>query len=383
LKTPFVLVVVRVGNLEDTEIYSGGVRAVFTGGETTGLVASDLLQPTEVREIHVESLSSVGSMAMRFLAKAIRVLVVVLNADSGVDDKRVTAFEGVLSRKMKQYGVESYRMVNVMLKSPDKLLTRRPRKTAVRLGLGDLDERDLQVPLLRLYALHTALGLFVPSGEKVELFFSHAKRDGVALATATLAWLNERLKGFSAFYDNKDLDKDGDLDAQLSEAVANAIVVVFRSDVFDQRFWCQKEVIWAEQFGRPVVTVDARWQIEHMPSVINFDSTPVVRIPDGSLIRVLEAALVEGLRVALFRGRVSVLEPMFADTTVAIPRFPSLVSLDAACEQLATKRGPSFIVYPNPSLPSRMAEAADALARGRIKDCTVGSLDEYRLTITR
>jgi hypothetical protein len=383
VKAPFILVIVRVGTPEDTEVYSIGLRAVFVGGEALGLASSDMLQPTELRELHVAGVAAVDNMPMRFLAESIRVLVVVLNADSAIDTKEVGKLEAALTSKLKLSGVESYRIVTVMLKSPEKLLRRAPKKLSVRLGLGDLDERDLQVPLLRLYALHTALGLFIPRGEKVGLFFSHAKRDGVALATATLAWLSDRLKGFSAFYDNKDLDKDGDLEAQLSSAVASAIVVVFRSDAFDQRFWCQKEVIWAEQFGRPVVTVDARWQIEHMPSVINFDSTPVVRIPDGSLIRVLEAALVEGLRVELFRGRVAVLGPKHGGATIAIPRYPSLVSLDAACEELVKQPQPSFIVYPNPSLPSRMAEAADALTRGRVNDCTVGSLDEYRLLITR
>ena len=66
----------------------------------------------------------------------------------------------------------------------------------------------------------------------------------------------KRLKGFAAFYDTENLDLDQDIEAQLSAAVATAIIIVLRSEIFDQRYWCQREVIWAEQFGRPVIGVD-------------------------------------------------------------------------------------------------------------------------------
>lgn len=199
--------------------------------------------------------------------------------------------------------------------------------------------------------------------------------------------MKKRLRGFVHFYDTKDLVIDGDIDAQLSSAVASAIVIVFRSDVFDQRYWCQKEVLWAEQHGRPVITVDARWQIEYGASVISFDSTPVVRIPDGSIVRIFTAALMEALHVELFTARVNAHGAEISSTTrvIALPRPPSLISRFGACQAFSsmsvTTSGPSYIVYPNPSLPELIRESAQGLAKKSVSDCEVRSLDEFLLVV--
>jgi hypothetical protein len=37
---------------------------------------------------------------------------------------------------------------------------------------------------------------------------------------------------------------------------------------------CQKEVFWPEKHGVPVISVDARWNLQHAPSVMVFDSSP-------------------------------------------------------------------------------------------------------------
>jgi hypothetical protein len=206
------------------------------------------------------------------------------------------------------------------------------------------------------------------------------------LTTAAKDWLR-RLKGFETYYDSENLDLSGDIAAQLSTAVASAVVIVFRSDAFDHRFWCQTEVLWAEQHARPVVSVDARWRIEHAPSVISFDSMPGVRIPDGSVIRIYSAALVEALRVELFKARVKIHGDTLQSTgVVAIPRSPSILSLHGACNKLRDRRpdelnSGQFVVYPNPSLPKLILVAANELAEALCPGCRVVSLDEFRLII--
>ncbi|HEY3743766.1 MAG TPA: hypothetical protein VGL53_28170 [Bryobacteraceae bacterium] len=195
--------------------------------------------------------------------------------------------------------------------------------------------------------------------------------------------MTKRLHGFASYYDTKDLNVTGDIDKQLDSAIESAIVIVFRSNVFDQRYWCQKEVLWAEQHGRPVLTVDARWHLEHGPSVINFDSTPVVRIPDGSVTRIITAALLEALRVELFTARVQAHGASIASTSVrALPRVPSLVSLHGACDDLNKAAAvPSYVVYPNPSLPELLRQSAQGLAQTFVPRCEVRSLDEFRLVV--
>jgi hypothetical protein len=269
-------------------------------------------------------------------------------------------------------------MLEVLLKNPDSLYKENDSPT--RLGLEDLDERDLRHPFFLLHTLHLALELFA-AGEKMKLFFSHAKKDGVPLTTAADDWMKKRLKGFDSFYDTKDLDLSGDIDAQLSGAVASAMIVVFRSDVFDQRYWCQKEVLWAERYARPVITVDARWQIEYAPSMISFDSTPVIRIPDGSVVRIFTAALLEALRVVLFKARVTSYAKELSLKVSVIPRCPSVLSLYSACLELAARSeaGTPYTVYPNPSLPDLMLTAMNGLAAAKLAGSKVVSLDELRL----
>lgn len=218
------------------------------------------------------------------------------------------------------------------------------------LGLDDLDERDLRRDFVSLHALNCSLRLLarcdVENEEKDDslprrgnptLFFSHAKRDGVPLSTSIVSWI-ERLHGLQFFYDTRNLDLKGDISAQLEQAVSNSVLVVLRTEVFDQRYWCQKEVFWAERYGVPVISVDARWNLQHAPSAMAFDSSPSVRIPDGSLVRILIAALSEALRVACFRARVRLTAQgagLAKSFWTALPRYPSLASLHSAAKRSA------------------------------------------------
>jgi hypothetical protein len=163
---------------------------------------------------------------------------------------------------------------------------------------------------------------------------------------------------------------------------------VFRTEIFDQRYWCQKEVLWAEQNNRPVTTVDARWQLQHGPSLIVFDTTPAVRIADGSFIRVFAAALREAIRIELFKQRVEIhelsLEQERGAKVASIPRCPSLVSLHRALRTLRDElqtdpEAPAYVVYPNPSIPALLRKAAIELAKDSVPTCDVLSLDEFRL----
>jgi hypothetical protein len=304
------------------------------------------------------------------------------------------AFERSLLEKLDAAPTTEGAVISVFLNHTDSLYAESPTEPRLtRFGLEDLDERDLRLPFLTLHVLNHALRLLASAngrttGKVARLFFSHAKRDGVPLATAARDWM-KRLKGFETFYDTENLDLNKNIDDQLSAAVAEAVIIVFRTEVFDQRFWCQKEVLWAEMHLRPVITVDARWQLQHGPSVINFDSVPAVRIPDGSLVRIFAAALREAVRIELFQARVDIhrlsIDPDGTTwAVVAVPRCPSLVSLHAACESPTLNAGQASrrtIVYPNPSLPEMLLQAAHGLASKSVPRCELHSLDEFRLMI--
>ncbi len=384
MNCPLMVVLVRAGTLDDSSAYVVSLREMLLGTTPAGsavLGAKELLQPAELREFNLgaDPVRDFSIINFDFLTSSDRVLVIILDARPEQDQR--SDLTDQLHFRL-DWLRSSLRILEVRLKNPGSLYDpNQEDRGLTRLGLADLDERDLRQPFLLLYALHHALRLFAPVSGGMRLFFSHAKRDGVPLTTAARDWM-KRLKGLQSFYDTEDLDLNGDIDAQLSQAVASSMIVVFRSDVFDQRYWCQKEVLWAEEHFRPVITVDARWQIEHAPSMISFDSTPVVRIPDGSVVRIFTAALLEALRVELMTARVtSYALALSLPGVCVIPRCPSVLSLYAACQALAKISGAvtPYIVYPNPSLPDAMVSSMNGLAEARVSGCRVVSLDEFHL----
>jgi hypothetical protein len=403
MQCPLLTILIRIGGNE-TEPYSRAVREVFLGGGPTGEDPSgtdQLLHCTEIREFVFESTSDVQSQwppkVSEILSSGNHQLIIILDAAevlSGPDQAQTAAEANALQ----DAGSSSNIVLSVFLKNKESLFQESSATTnLVRLGLEDLGERDLRLSFLKLYALHYALRLLTPASDDgsrkpVRLFFSHAKRDGVPITTAARDWM-KRLKGFQSFYDTEDLNLEGDIDDQLSKAVAEAVIIVFRTEIFDQRYWCQKEVLWAEQNNRPVTTVDARWQLQHGPSLITFDTTPAVRITDGSFVRVFAAALREAVRIELFKQRVEIhklsLEQEKDAKVVSIPRCPSLVSLYQVLGKLRAEMHPDaeaspqssagYVVYPNPSLPELLRTAATELAKDSVPTCELLSLDEFRL----
>jgi len=398
MNSPLMVALLRAGNSEDSCPYVSRLREVLLGLTANGLGPSrELLQPAELREYLLDSrdpASQFGALVdLNFLKAADRVLFVVIDSRAAAQDTLVpsaSVASAVLKHIDRMEGPPNTCILEVLLKEPGSLYeSSRSDPRLISFGLTDLDERDLRLSFLTLYALHNAVRLLTSGPGAIlakapKLFFSHAKRDGVPLTTAAGDWL-KRVKGFEKYYDTQDLDLSGDLTAQLATAVASAIVVVFRSDSFDDRYWCQKEILWAEQNARPVIIVDARWQIESAPSVVSFDSMPGVRIPDGSVVRIFTAALIESLRVELFKLRVQgyaseLSSPVFA----VIPRSPSVLALASACAALKTTDASgshSLIVYPNPALPQMLSDAANDLADASVPGCGVVSLDEFRLRL--
>lgn len=236
---------------------------------------------------------------------------------------------------------------------------------------SELGEDAERPDWLALRALHegvrlVACGAGAPSCWKLRLFVSHAKRDGLALAKS-LRDLLKQIPWMEGFYDARDLGSHRPWDRQLQEAVASSVLVSLRTDIYDHRAYCQKEVMWAEEHGAPMVLVDARGGLIQAASCLPFESAPCVRIPDGNLVRVLHAALRVALRSQAFVRRVAKLrdlETLKASSIHAIPVSPGMSTLVTACEALEKEPEPRILCYPEPRLPRGRLEAAKALAAG-------------------
>jgi hypothetical protein len=244
------------------------------------------------------------------------------------------------------------------------------------LQVHDLGENAIRPAMLALRVLHECRLRLSESLPKVageppgylRLFISHAKIDGLPLAHAlrhqinTIGWL----KGF---YDADDLPSGSDWQKELEHGVGSSLIIMLRTEVYEDRFWCKQEVLWADEYATPAVLVEARTGLDHRAGGLPFDRVPSVRIPDGNLLRILFLALREGLRFLLFVRRA---EQMKLNGDFPTPHElrvfsfpPSMSALLRACRSLTDAKVPAttpcFILYPDPPLRAGSYEAATLL----------------------
>lgn len=231
-----------------------------------------------------------------------------------------------------------------------------------------LGERAQRPEVLALRLLHEcrvllAKALFHTSCH-LRLFISHAKCDGLPLAHALKHQID--ILKLGKFYDAEDLPAGGDWEKDLENTVAESLIVILRTDAYDGRYWCQQEVLWADEHAAPAVLVDARTRLNYPGSALPFERIPSARIPDGNLLRILLAALQEGLRHLLFQRRIQLMKergelPTGAEVVVYC-QPPGMPALLRACERLNTANAsPRYILYPDPPLHRGWYEAAQAL----------------------
>jgi hypothetical protein len=247
------------------------------------------------------------------------------------------------------------------------------------LQVHSLGESAIRQAMLSLFLLHTCRVLLaqalVPSlgfnPAPLKLFISHAKMDGLPLARALKHQIDE-LKWLPKFYDADDLPPGCDWQAELEKNVGASLIVMLRTDEYDNRHWCQQEVLWADEYATPAVLVDARTNLAYPAGSLPLDRVPSVRIPDGNLVRILFLALREGLRFLHFMRRVEEMKSSGAlPTPVELRVFsfqPSMAALLRTCRVLSSSTAdpavPRIILYPDPPFRAGLYEAADALVKG-------------------
>jgi hypothetical protein len=104
----------------------------------------------------------------------------------------------------------------------------------------------------------------------LKLFISHAKMDGLPLARALKHQIGE-LAWLPKFYDADDLPPGSDWQAELEKNVGASLIVMLRTEEYDNRHWCQQEVLWADEYATPAVLVDARTHLNHPAGILPLD----------------------------------------------------------------------------------------------------------------
>lgn len=188
-----------------------------------------------------------------------------------------------------------------------------------------LGERRLRPHTLALLALHRARLLLgaEPNQNRLKLFISHAKADGLFLAYSLRSLIQE-VPELEKWYDANDIQSGDDWSEEIEAAAANSVLVAIRTEGYEQSAWCRREFETALAHGVPIVVVDALMRPTVTASSLPFAAMPTVRIPDGNTHRVLAAALREHLRLLLVETLVAERVPKDALKWRVWPRLPTL-----------------------------------------------------------
>ena len=206
----------------------------------------------------------------------------------------------------------------------------------------------------------------------LQLFISHAKLDGIAMAKSLIGVL-QQLKtagrsqvGFDYFYDAEHIAPGSVWRSVLEGEASRSMLIALRTEAYDERFWCRREFLSAERRGLPILVVDLRKEQYHDSAQLPFDVVPSVRVHDGNLIRVVLHAMAAHLRAL----RVQSTAP---PTVNVLPHRPSVYSLRGAMRAAA----PDKIAYPGPKLPNTFLKAVAPMLRRGAGAAQLVTFDEF------
>jgi hypothetical protein len=183
--------------------------------------------------------------------------------------------------------------------------------------------------------------LMDPEAKKVTVFLSHAKHDGLEIATEIRCHLHERTK-LDDFFDAADIP-DGARFAEFitKSAGSHPVLLAIQTDAYGSREWCRLEVLEAKRRRVPIVVLTAI-QTGEARSFPYIGNVPVVCWRgQSSLPTVVGALLGEVLRSRYFPERVR-----------------------AICRQRGISMGHEVFAYP-PELLTVLSCRIDAAATGR------------------
>lgn len=246
----------------------------------------------------------------------------------------------------------------------------------------EFGEHALRAAFVSLYALHAARRLLLealPSGAakcpQMHLFISHAKGDGLPLALSIRSILKSH-RWLDHFYDADDILPGTDWRRKLEHGVRDSVLIAVRTTHYASRHWCRQEVVWAEEYGVPIVVVEARTGLVHGADGLPFGHGPAAVVVDGNVVRVIYLALREGLRalLAIRRAVALVAAGVLGRDPRILSRAPSPRQLLHLCRAIG--QDAAEIVYPEPRLDEAAEAIADAIVAKYSPNATLRCLDE-------
>ncbi len=199
-------------------------------------------------------------------------------------------------------------------------------------------------------------GTLEKSYAPVKLFLSHSKHglDGTVIATELRDYGRQHLP-VATFYDSNDIAAGSDFEKEITANVAESAVLVVQTNTYSDREWCRKEILFAKQYGCPVLVVNAVTVGEErlFPYLGNAPTLRWLFDSDRRCEMAIDAALREVLRNVYFREHVETLKTagLLPATCIQIGSAPEMLTYrnllrSKRCDRTVA----SVLVYPDPPL---------------------------------
>lgn len=251
-------------------------------------------------------------------------------------------------------------------------------------GVGPVELATVQV----LHELYRFVFEMSPE-KKLKIFLSHAKAGSTGEKWALdVKRVIDSDTTLASYFDCTDIQPGLGFTEEIQKAIDGSALVLFGSDKYTSRHWCQREIFLAREHDCPMIAVDCREGVEDriFPFVNNIPRVHVTHASDekqrlGDAFKVVKALLIEVIRVRYQRMRLEELQmqgcvPTDAIITVAPP--------DAYA--VAQNKGKTMFCYPDPAIFPEEYECYKRLGLEVMtpfwQNQDVGTLDGLRIGIS-
>lgn len=222
----------------------------------------------------------------------------------------------------------------------------------------------------------------------IKIFLSHAKAGDTGRLHAESIYKFIDNTNMSRFFDATEISPGFKFDEEIIKHIKESTLVAIGSDAYSSRYWCQREILCAKQYKRPIIAVDCLQNYEDriFPAGANVPCvhiSPDIPISEPDILRVLIATIQETIRHHHAQKSLEYYQNQnWIDNDCAIisrpPEIRQIIELQ--------KSGKDKVCYPEPSLYS---EEADWLSHFEVDAFTPlwssaedRSLDRYRIGIS-
>lgn len=188
----------------------------------------------------------------------------------------------------------------------------------------------------------------------VKLFVSHAKKDGEKEAKAFSDFVEGNTK-LSTFFDVNDIADGYEFDTQIKKAITEgqAAMVVFHSDEYAAREWCQIEVLTAKRYKSPIVVVH-NIVVGETRSFPYLGNVPTIRLHEANFNQIIELTLYQILLNVFQRADLERVKALFVPKgieSIELTSPPELFNfIDILSQKSKSKSKKFMVLYPDPPL---------------------------------